>query len=83
MSVQRLFDFFGFWNLQLYLMSYQVTSASFQSLFGALFQKLVHHLFQLLLFTESAFYFSDASDYFFGVFLLTDSSPQTTLLISG
>jgi hypothetical protein len=52
---------------------------------------LLQRLFQFLLFTESAFYFSDlsavnfsdASELFFAFILLTDSSPQTTLLNSG
>jgi hypothetical protein len=52
---------------------------------------LLQRLFQLLLFTESAFYFLDlsavnfldVSELFFAFILLTDSSPQTMLLNSG
>jgi hypothetical protein len=66
-------------------------AASFQSLFGALFQRFVQRFFLLLLFIESAFYFSDlssvnfsdASELFFAFILLTDSGPQTMLLNSG
>jgi hypothetical protein len=64
-------------------------AAPFQSLFGALFQRFMQRLFQLLLLESAALFnvppvtFLQLRQNFFGVILLTESGHLTTLLDTG